>query len=248
MTEPHPMRLVWPAAEYLPSYVEALKRGWSPNNVRPEAGRDEMEEVSCARLVLPAGRTVCKTYNALSALGSGPDYTMAAIADARLPARRRALCGVTCCAAAVLAGCYHYAPVPVSALEPAMTVKLELSAVAVDRIRRGPDSLAKLLDGFTVSGTVSELRGDSVLLSVPTSYMEANVRLRTQMHAVPLLRSDVQRVTSRQLDRARTTWTGVAFGALAAGSVAYVLSHGGEASGSSSKPVDPSELRAIPVP
>jgi hypothetical protein len=129
-----------------------------------------------------------------------------------------------------------------------MTVKLELSAVAVDRIRQGPDSLAKLVDGFTVSGTVSQLRGDSLVLSVPTSYMEANVRLRTQMHDLSLLRSDVQRVTSRQLDRARTTWTGVAFGALAAGGVAYVLSHGGDASGSNNKPVDPSEIRLIPIP
>ena len=39
------MELVWPAAEYLPSYVEALKRGWSPNNVRPEAGREELDEI-----------------------------------------------------------------------------------------------------------------------------------------------------------------------------------------------------------
>jgi predicted acetyltransferase len=28
------MNLVWPGAEYLPSYVAALKRGWSPDNVR----------------------------------------------------------------------------------------------------------------------------------------------------------------------------------------------------------------------
>lgn len=39
------MELVWPAAEFLPSYVEALKQGWSPNNVRPEAGREELEEI-----------------------------------------------------------------------------------------------------------------------------------------------------------------------------------------------------------
>jgi predicted acetyltransferase len=28
------MRLVWPAREYLPSYVAALERGWSPDNIR----------------------------------------------------------------------------------------------------------------------------------------------------------------------------------------------------------------------
>lgn len=36
-------RLVWPAAEYLPSYVDALERGWSPDNVRGEtAAREEL--------------------------------------------------------------------------------------------------------------------------------------------------------------------------------------------------------------
>jgi predicted acetyltransferase len=28
------MQLVWPSAEYLPSYVAALERGWSPDNIR----------------------------------------------------------------------------------------------------------------------------------------------------------------------------------------------------------------------
>jgi predicted acetyltransferase len=45
VTTPDGLRLVWPAAEYLPSYVEALKQGWSPNNVRPEAGREELDEI-----------------------------------------------------------------------------------------------------------------------------------------------------------------------------------------------------------
>lgn len=35
------MELVWPAQEYLPSYVEALDRGWSPDNVRGEVARLE---------------------------------------------------------------------------------------------------------------------------------------------------------------------------------------------------------------
>ena len=149
--------------------------------------------------------------------------------------------------ATVVTGCYKYAAVPVENLTPAMTVRLELSAVAVDRLRRGPDSLARLVDGFTVSGTVSQLRGDSVLLSVPTSELEANVRLRTQLHDLPIFRSDVQRVKSRKLDRTRTTLTGVAIGILAAGAVVYVLNHGGESSGPNGKPVDPSEIRLLPV-
>src|SRR3954471_12958734 len=39
------MKLVWPSAEYLPGYVSALERGWSPNNLRPEAAREELAEI-----------------------------------------------------------------------------------------------------------------------------------------------------------------------------------------------------------
>src|SRR5215208_6624800 len=35
------MRLVWPAREYLSSYVAALERGWSPDNIRDQAAADE---------------------------------------------------------------------------------------------------------------------------------------------------------------------------------------------------------------
>lgn len=45
MTSPEVMQLVWPAAEYLPSYVEALRQGWSPNNLRPEAAGEELVEI-----------------------------------------------------------------------------------------------------------------------------------------------------------------------------------------------------------
>jgi predicted acetyltransferase len=37
------MQLVWPNAEYLASYAEALRKGWSPDNLRPEVVREELE-------------------------------------------------------------------------------------------------------------------------------------------------------------------------------------------------------------
>jgi predicted acetyltransferase len=37
------MELVWPAHPYLASYRDALEGGWSPDNVRPEAAREELE-------------------------------------------------------------------------------------------------------------------------------------------------------------------------------------------------------------
>lgn len=36
------MKLVWPAREHLASYKAALDLGWSPNNLRPEAGCEEL--------------------------------------------------------------------------------------------------------------------------------------------------------------------------------------------------------------
>jgi predicted acetyltransferase len=40
------MRLVWPAREYLASYIDALQRGWSPDNMRPEAGTEELARIA----------------------------------------------------------------------------------------------------------------------------------------------------------------------------------------------------------
>jgi predicted acetyltransferase len=43
----HEMKLVWPSSEYLPSYVTALERGWSPDNLRGEAAaREELERIA----------------------------------------------------------------------------------------------------------------------------------------------------------------------------------------------------------
>lgn len=39
------LTLVRPAAEYLPAYVHALQQGWSPDNLRPEAAREELARI-----------------------------------------------------------------------------------------------------------------------------------------------------------------------------------------------------------
>jgi predicted acetyltransferase len=41
------MRLVWPSAEQLPSYVAALERGWSPDNLRGDAAaREQLDRIA----------------------------------------------------------------------------------------------------------------------------------------------------------------------------------------------------------
>jgi predicted acetyltransferase len=39
---PLALQLVWPSRTQLASYMNALERGWSPNNLRAEAGREEL--------------------------------------------------------------------------------------------------------------------------------------------------------------------------------------------------------------
>ena len=38
--------LVWPAKAYLSSYVDALQRGWSPDNFRPQRAQDELRRIA----------------------------------------------------------------------------------------------------------------------------------------------------------------------------------------------------------
>jgi predicted acetyltransferase len=40
------MQLVWPASQHLPEYERALARGWSPDNLRPEAAQEELERIT----------------------------------------------------------------------------------------------------------------------------------------------------------------------------------------------------------
>jgi predicted acetyltransferase len=40
------VRLVWPAPGYLSGYIDALRRGWSPDNLRPEAANEELQAIA----------------------------------------------------------------------------------------------------------------------------------------------------------------------------------------------------------
>lgn len=40
------MNLVWPSAEYLESYVHALRQGWSPDNLRPETSQEQLARIT----------------------------------------------------------------------------------------------------------------------------------------------------------------------------------------------------------
>src|SRR5262245_55599051 len=40
------MELVWPGHAHLSSYVDALQRGWSPDNLRPQAALDHLDRIA----------------------------------------------------------------------------------------------------------------------------------------------------------------------------------------------------------
>jgi predicted acetyltransferase len=43
----HDMKLVWPSSQHLPSYIAALQRGWSSDNLRGEvAAREELARIA----------------------------------------------------------------------------------------------------------------------------------------------------------------------------------------------------------
>ncbi|MCE2990800.1 MAG: GNAT family N-acetyltransferase [Burkholderiales bacterium] len=50
------MQIVRPTMEHLASYVAALERGWSPDNTRPEAGREELEQIHADAVGFIAGQ------------------------------------------------------------------------------------------------------------------------------------------------------------------------------------------------
>lgn len=147
-------------------------------------------------------------------------------------------------AAASTAGCYTYRSVAVADLEPEMTVRVELTAVAVDRLRNSPNGERRLLEGFEVGGTVASAGGDSVVVSVPSNTpTDPSMRAMTFRQPVTLRRSDVERIELRTLDRRKTTWAAVTIGALSVTAAVFAIRRGGEATGSTPVPGGPNEAR-----
>jgi predicted acetyltransferase len=62
------MELVWPAERYVDSYAAALSRGWSPDNLRPEAAQEELEEITKDRQAFVAQQ--------VDREGAGPRITL----------------------------------------------------------------------------------------------------------------------------------------------------------------------------
>ena len=146
--------------------------------------------------------------------------------------------------AASVSGCYEYRPIEVGELRPAMTVRIELTAVAVDRLRNSANGERRLLEGFSVSGAVERVGGDSVIVSVATGRASDPALKGTNFRQpISLASREVQRSELRTLDRRKTTWTTVIISTLSLVAAAYAIKRGGDASGSTPVPGGPNELR-----
>ena len=50
------MELVWPSLQYLPGYTQALQRGWSPDNMRPQTSQEELALIAQDPAAFIAGK------------------------------------------------------------------------------------------------------------------------------------------------------------------------------------------------
>ncbi|MDB4892720.1 MAG: hypothetical protein JWL61_4575 [Gemmatimonadetes bacterium] len=132
---------------------------------------------------------------------------------------------------AVASGCYRYLEVPATELQPGMDLRAQVSGVGVERLRRGGEAQSRVLHEFTLEGVVLETRPDSVLFSVPSSFYEGDFRARVLTQEVVLARSELVRMETRRLDRARTAFVAIGVGAAAIYTIIAVTRDGGASGG-----------------
>ncbi|MBK8062595.1 MAG: hypothetical protein IPK33_33190 [Gemmatimonadetes bacterium] len=137
--------------------------------------------------------------------------------------------------AALSTGCYSYQPVTLSELKPEMPVRVQLTAVAVDRLRNGGTTRRASRD-FSLSGNVARVNADSVVLSVQTSRTtDATVRpvaFTSRSAAAERAAPPRFAVSTVGAPRGRRR----VLSTLAIGAAVYAIKHGGEASGSTPVP------------
>jgi predicted acetyltransferase len=76
------IRLLWPNADLLGEYAAALRRGWSPDTLRAEAAREELDQIAADPAAFLAEQVDRK--------GAGPPVTLPdGTTAARLPGYRR---------------------------------------------------------------------------------------------------------------------------------------------------------------
>ncbi len=140
------------------------------------------------------------------------------------------------------AACYTYAGVPVADLRPGLDVRAHVSAVAVDRLRRGDATAALSLHDFTVTGEVVVATPDSLVLSTTSTVFESGYRGADVTRQVVLMRGEVEGAEARTMNRGKTALViGASSAALAIAIVRW--RNGGFAFGGGRSTGGPAEVR-----
>ncbi len=144
------------------------------------------------------------------------------------PAGRAAAGGVCLLAAA----CQSYAPIPLGAAPSAEAVRVELTAVAAERLAPALGPGVAALDG-----RVAALAGDTLRLAVSEATLRNGQTVGWRGERVALALGDVARVRRRRPSAVRTALLGAAVLGGAALAASRVGPDGGEGRGRGGNPV-----------
>jgi hypothetical protein len=126
-------------------------------------------------------------------------------------------------APALLAGCYTYAPVQASSLQPGMGVRARVSAMASEQIA----PLLGASDARVITGKFVENTTGAMIVEVPTMVpARAGTPVQSLYQRISIAPGQLVELESRQLDRTRTTLI-VGAAALIGGSAAIAALKGG---------------------
>lgn len=122
--------------------------------------------------------------------------------------------------AAFASGCYSYVPTRLETIDPGASVRLQITAVAVDRLEPMRFTNSPAVEGTIVGKNEQGLDIDAIIRTVDAMGITA---MHTQRLSMAL--DDVQSISYRRLDRVRT---GAAVGGLAfvLGAAVYIVLYG----------------------
>ena len=108
---------------------------------------------------------------------------------------------VSCSVVPLLAGCFSYAPIEPSELQPGISVRARVSQTAGERIA----PLLGATQARLLSGTLITQAGDTLIVEVPTVMAaDATDFGRTPHQRVSIARGELLELEIRRLDRYRT--------------------------------------------
>ena len=106
------------------------------------------------------------------------------------------------CAPVFLAGCYTYAPIQASSLQPGMGVRARITASASEQVA----PLLGVSDARVLTGKLIDNSSGTMIVEVPTGVpARAGASAQSLYQRISIAPGQLVELESRQLDRTRTT-------------------------------------------